>query len=216
MTEQELEILEAYVLGNLEKKESAEVEQRLLSDDEWQSNLKKMGVLKALPEKLALRNKIKAIHQEVLKEWEQESPKKGKIISWPKIAVAGIAASVATFIYFNQSHITLPGQLIMQERGSDSNISESDRFDFQKFKDAQAFLISGKNQEAAEAFAQIKNEEHLRKYYRDLARWLEVVALAEIDKPKAAQLLREIESDDDFKYKIPYFDKIRLKTRLLF
>lgn len=104
----------------------------------------------------------------------------------------------------------------MQERGSETNISKADLVDFQMFKDAQQLLIDGKDKEAAQAFSVIKNSENLRKYYRDLARWLEVVALAETDKTKAGKLFREIEADADFKYKISFSDKIKLRARLLF
>ena len=216
MTDQELEILEAYILGHLDGIQIVEVEEKLRTDKAWQENFGKIKVLKELPGRLQLREKIKAIQNEVLTEWKIDSTPKSRIISWPKIAITGIAASVALFVYFNVSDISIPGALTMQERGNETNISKADLVDFQMFKDAQQLLIDGKDKEAAQAFSVIKNSENLRKYYRDLARWLEVVALAETDKTKAGKLFREIESDADFKYKISFSDKIKLRARLLF
>ncbi|MBK9934656.1 MAG: hypothetical protein IPP61_01830 [Cytophagaceae bacterium] len=216
MTDQELEILEAYILGHLDGIQIVEVEEKLRTDKAWQENFGKIKVLKELPGRLQLREKIKAIQNEVLTEWKIDSTPKSRIISWPKIAITGIAASVALFVYFNVSNISIPGALTMQERGSETNISKADLVDFQMFKDAQQLLIDGKDKEAAQAFSVIKNSENLRKYYRDLARWLEVVALAETDKTKAGKLFREIEADADFKYKISFSDKIKLRARLLF
>ncbi|MBK6975815.1 MAG: hypothetical protein IPH28_00845 [Cytophagaceae bacterium] len=216
MTDQELEILEAYILGHLDGIQIVEVEEKLRTDKAWQENFGKIKVLKELPGRLQLREKIKAIQNEVLTEWKIDSTPKSRIISWPKIAISGIAASVALFVYFNVSNISIPGALTMQERGSETNISKADLVDFQMFKDAQQLLIDGKDKEAAQAFSVIKNSENLRKYYRDLARWLEVVALAETDKTKAGKLFREIEADADFKYKISFSDKIKLRARLLF
>ncbi len=216
MTDQELEILEAYILGHLDCIQIEEVEEKLRTDKAWQENFGKIKVLKELPGRLQLREKIKAIQNEVLTEWKIDSTPKSRIISWPKIAITGIAASVALFVYFNVSDISIPGALTMQERGNETNISKADLVDFQMFKDAQQLLIDGKDKEAAQAFSVIKNSENLRKYYRDLARWLEVVALAETDKTKAGKLFREIESDADFKYKISFSDKIKLRARLLF
>lgn len=216
MTDQELEILEAYILGHLDGIQIEEVEEKLRTDRAWQENFGKIKVLKELPGRLQLREKIKAIQNEVLTEWKIDSTPKSRIISWPKIAISGIAASVALFVYFNVSDISIPGALTMQERGSETNISKADLVEFQMFKDAQQLLIDGKDKEAAEAFSVIKNSENLRKYYRDLARWLEVVALAETDKTKAGKLFREIESDADFKYNISFSDKIKLRARLLF
>ena len=216
MTDQELEILEAYILGHLDCIQIEEVEEKLRTDKAWQENFGKIKVLKELPGRLQLREKIKAIQNEVLTEWKIDSTPKSRIISWPKIAITGIAASVALFVYFNVSNISIPGALTMQERGSETNISKADLVDFQMFKDAQQLLIDGKDKEAAQAFSVIKNSENLRKYYRDLARWLEVVALAETDKTKAGKLFREIEADADFKYKISFSDKIKLRARLLF
>ena len=216
MTDQELEILEAYILGHLDGIQIEEVEEKLRTDKAWQENFGKIKVLKELPGRLQLREKIKAIQNEVLTEWKIDSTPKSRIISWPKIAITGIAASVALFVYFNVSDISIPGALTMQERGNETNISKADLVDFQMFKDAQQLLIDGKDKEAAQAFSVIKNSENLRKYYRDLARWLEVVALAETDKTKAGKLFREIESDADFKYKISFSDKIKLRARLLF
>ena len=216
MTDQELEILEAYILGHLDCIQIEEVEEKLRTDKAWQENFGKIKVLKELPGRLQLREKIKAIQNEVLTEWKIDSTPKSRIISWPKIAITGIAASVALFVYFNVSDISIPGALTMQERGNETNISKADLVDFQMFKDAQQLLIDGKDKEAAQAFSVIKNSENLRKYYRDLARWLEVVAFAETDKTKAGKLFREIESDADFKYKISFSDKIKLRARLLF
>ena len=216
MTDQELEILEAYILGHLDGIQIVEVEEKLRTDKAWQENFGKIKVLKELPGRLQLREKIKAIQNEVLTEWKIDSTPKSRIISWPKIAITGIAASVALFVYFNVSNISIPGALTMQERGNETNISKADLVEFQMFKDAQQLLIDGKDKEAAQAFSVIKNSENLRKYYRDLARWLEVVALAETDKTKAGKLFREIESDADFKYKISFSDKIKLRARLLF
>lgn len=49
MTDQELEILEAYILGHLDGIQIVEVEEKLRTDKAWQENFGKIKVLKELP-----------------------------------------------------------------------------------------------------------------------------------------------------------------------
>lgn len=216
MTDQQLEILEAYMLGHLEGDEVQVVEEKLRTEYTWQENFAKIKILKELPRRYALRENIKTIQNEVISGWKHEKAPKSRFISWPKIVLMGLAASVAVIFYFNVSDISVPAALTMQDRGSETNIEKADLDDFRKFQEAQQWLAEGKNKEAAEAFGTIKNSDNLRKYYIDLARWLEVVALAETDKDKAGRLFREIEQDAGFKYRISYSDKLKLRIRLFF
>lgn len=213
MSEQDLDLLENYLK---EGKANVEFEKRLANETDLAEALASMSVVNEGYQRLALRDKIRTIHKRKLSEWEDDKvvafkPK----ITYVKIASMLAAACLVFTIYLGTASFKLPDNIALKERSaSDTSVSENQVY--QDYIEAQEMLANGKYLEAANGFRILKSNEGLRVYYQDAASWFEVVALSEIDENKAAQLLENLESKEDFKYPISLIERLKMKVRLWF
>jgi TolA-binding protein len=220
MEEKDIELLEAYIQGKLNEHEVRSVEKRLANDKAFKSEYDTLLLLVETVTRANTRDKIKAIHQKKLEEWEE-----GKIVEfksnkisfnpWLKMASLAAAASLVTVLYFGNAPFDLPNTVSLQER-SGATTKGSQNKSFQEYINAQKALGSGDYKIAAKGFEKLKSNEELRAYYQDAAQWFEVVALSEIDENKAAELFSEINANENFKFPIPFLEKMKMKVRLLF
>ncbi|AWW00485.1 hypothetical protein [Arcticibacterium luteifluviistationis] len=213
MSEQDLEILEAYLKSG---KEDKELEVRLKNEPELSEALASMTVVYEGFQRQALRDKIIGIHQSKMTEWSDE-----KVVNFTpnrvyiKVVSALAAACLVFTIYLGNASFELPNQLVLEERGAtDSSVGENEVY--QKYIKAQDFLGEGDFKEAANAFSELKSNTDLRTYYQDAARWYEVVALSEVDEEKASLLFDELQAKEPFKYPISIMERLKMKVRLLF
>jgi hypothetical protein len=216
MTDSELQILEDYVFDRLSESQKLEVDLKLQTNVDWHAAYQKILVLKEASQRQILRDQIGILQKRKLEEWNSERPSKGRILRWPKYLATGMAAGVACFLYLNWSSVSFPQELDMNERGRESSMQSDDLQNITRFKEGQ-MLMKAKNFEMAQqAFYDIEKNTKVSLYYRDMALWLQVVALSEYDEVSARKLLTQIESNSEFSYKIPYLDLMKIKTRLLF
>jgi hypothetical protein len=216
MIDSELQILEDYVFDRLSESQKLEVDLKLQTNVDWHAAYQKILVLKEASQRQILRDQIGILQKRKLEEWNSQRPSIGRILRWPKYLATGMAAGVACFLYLNWSSVSFPQELDMNERGRESSMQSDDLQNITRFKEGQMLMKAKNFKMAQQAFYDIEKNTKVSLYYRDMALWLQVVALSEYDEFSARKLLTQIESNSEFSYKIPYLDLMKIKTRLLF
>ncbi len=208
MNETKLNIIADFLNGKLSATEKSEFLSQLESDTELKSEFEKLQQLKAIAERNRILEEVRQVHGQ--KITELKTPK-GNIIFWPKISGVAAAACFAGVIYLGNADFDSM-QLSSIERGKNSTLTALG--DFEKGLD----LLKKHDIKAAITFFQkAKNNTELTDYYRDAARWYEVVSYAEMDMDKEAKTqLNLIENSTGFKYKIGWIEELKMKIRLMF
>jgi hypothetical protein len=132
------------------------------------------------------------------------------VIPLVKIASFAAAASLVFMIYLGNSDVKYI-EISSVERGQGTQQSA-----LKNFEKGIDFLKQNKNDEALVEFNHVIDNQNIEEYYRDASLWYEVVALSNMNEDlKAKEMLKSIEGDERFKYKISFLDKLRIKFRLL-
>ena len=207
MNENNIDIIADYLNEHLGTKELADFETELLTNPTMKEDLGKLRLLRQIAGRNRILEQAKTVHTqqiEVLKK-----PKTG-IISLVKIATLAAAASVVFMIYLGNSEVNYL-EISSVERG-DGNVKTA----LINFENGINLLKDNKNQAAISEFENVLKNQDIEEYYRDASQWYEAVALAKIGEDEQAKtILNSIENNKNFKYQILFWDKIRLKIRLL-
>ncbi|UBM58198.1 hypothetical protein LAG90_15435 [Marinilongibacter aquaticus] len=217
----ETELLENYLFGRLAEDKRADLESRLDTESELATQLEDLRRLRAVAQRFDLRQRIKAVQAEKLREWSEPAVKihrsKGKLLKlWPQLVGSAIAASVIFTLYMGQADFQLPDTVSLKMRGTTDNDELAQSLAFQQYLHAQEALLNGQFETAAENFDHVKDSPEIRRYYKDASLWFEAVATSEFDEEKSEALLQEIESRTDFEYPLSWVEKMKLKVRLWF
>lgn len=208
MNETKLNIITDFLNGKLSATEKDEFLAQLESDTELKSEFEKLQHLKTIAERSRILEEVRQIHEH--KMAELKAPK-GKMISLPKISgIAAAACFVGMFYLGNADFDYL--ELSSAERGNGNAITALS--DLEKGLD---FLKKDEPKTAIQYFQKAKNNAELTDYYRDAARWYEVISYAEMDMDeKAKTQLSSIKNSTGFKYKIGWIEEWKMKIRLMF
>lgn len=208
MNETKLNIIADFLNGKLSVTEKDEFLAELESDTELKSEFEKLQQLRAIAERNRILEEVRQVHNQ--KITELKAPK-GRIISLPKISgVAAAACFVGVFYLGNADFNYL--QLSSAERGN--NNATTALTDLEK---GLSLLQNDEPKTAIQYFQKAKNNTELTDYYKDAARWYEVVSYAEMDMDKEAKTqLSLIINSTGFKYKIGWIEQLKMKIRLIF
>lgn len=208
MNETILNIIADFLNGKLSATERDEFLALLESDTQLKSEFEKLQQLRAIAERNRILEEVRQVHEQKIAELKAP---KGRIISLPKISgVAAAACFVGVFYLGNADFNYL--QLSSAERG-DSNATTA-LTDLEK---GLSLLQNDEPKTAIQYFQKAKNNTELTDYYRDAARWYEVVSYAEMDMDvQAKKQLSLIKNSTGFKYKIGWIEQLKMKVRLMF
>jgi hypothetical protein len=202
-----LDIVANYLNNKLGEEEKNNFEKELISNTSLKSDTDNLSLVKQIAERSRILNQAKLIHKR-----EMESLKKPslKVIPLVKIASFAAAASLVFMIYLGNSDVKYI-EISSVERGLGTQQSA-----LQNFEQGIDLLKQNKNDEALVEFNHVIDNQNIEEYYRDASLWYEVVALSNMNEDlKAKEMLKSIEGDERFKYKISFLDKLRIKFRLL-
>ena len=207
MNENNIDIIADYLNEHLGTKERADFETELLTNPTMKEDLEKLRLLRQIAERNRILEQVKTVHTQQIEALKK--PKTG-IISLAKIATLAAAASVVFMIYLGNSDVNYL-KISSVERG-DGNVKTA----LVNFENGINLLKDNKNQAAISEFENVLKNQDIEEYYRDASQWYEAVALAKIGEDEQAKtILNSIENNKNFKYQILFWDKIRLKIRLL-
>jgi hypothetical protein len=205
MTENYIDLIADYLNEKLDLSQRADFEKELLLNESLQKETEKLGLLKKIAERNRILEEAKIIHNRELNTLKTPV----KVFSWAKIASFTAAASVMLMLYLGNSDVDYI-EVSAVERGGDTTQSF-----ITNFEKGVSFLKENKNKEAISEFDSLINNQNIEEYFQDASKWYKVVALAEMDNDIEAQkLLNVIESDNSFKFKISFLDKLKVKLRL--
>jgi hypothetical protein len=208
MNETELNIIGDFLNKKLTADEQKAFERRLSNEAELKAEFDKIALLKQIAERNRIIEQARNIHK---KEIELLQKPKGRLVSLPKIGGLAAAACLVFAIYLGSSDFDYV-YISNVERGEKS--SENSLNDFEK---GVGLLKDNQPKQAIGYFRRVQSNSELRAYYKDAARWYEVVALTEMNKDEEAKtLLNQIENSAGFKYKISWIEKMKMKVRLWF
>lgn len=208
MNETKLNIIADFLNGKLSATERDEFLAQLESDVELKSEFEKLQQLRVIAERSQILAEARQVHEQKIAELKTP---KGKIISLPKISgVAAAACFVGVFYLGNADFNYL--ELSSAERGN--NNTTTALTDLEK---GLSLLQKDEPKTAIQYFQKAKNNADLTDYYRDAARWYEVVSYTKMDMDKEAKnSLNLIENSKSFKYKIGWIEEWKMKVRLWF
>lgn len=208
MNEAKLNIIADFLNGKLSATEKDEFLAQLELDVELKAEFEKLQQLKAIAERNRILDEVRQIHTQ--KITELKAPK-GQIRLLPKISSLTAAACLVGVVYLGNSNFDYL-ELSSAERGN--NNATTALTDLEK---GLSLLQNDEPKTAIVYFQKAKDNTELTDYYRDAARWYEVVSYAEMDMDKEAKnSLKLIENSKSFKYKIGWIEKQKMKVRLWF
>ncbi len=212
-----LDQIQQYLSQQMSEEERANFTQKIEGDSLLKDDVEKLSLLKSIAERQRLREEIKSIHQQKMAEWGEpvEILLVKKLNFWKITGGFSVAASVAMVCFLNFNDVKYEPISSETERG---NIENQDVV-LKKFDETITKLENGdvKNSYLLyESFKAIKAQTNLRPYYKDAADWYSVVALVKSEEyQKADELLKNIESRNDYKFKISTVDKWKTKWKIL-
>ena len=207
MNENNIDIIADYLNQKLGTKKRANFEKELLTNPTMKEDLEKLRLLRQIAERNRILEQAKTIHTQQIEALKKP---KGGIISLAKIATLAAAASVIFMIYLGNSDVNYL-KISSVERG-DGDVKTA----LINFENGINLLKDNKNQAAISEFENVLKNQDIEDYYRDASKWYEAVALAKIGEDEQAKMiLNSIENSKNFKYQISFWDKIRIKIRLL-
>ncbi len=207
MDSSNLDIIANYLNNKLGEEEKNDFEKELKSNTSLKSDTDNLSLVKQIAKRSRILNEAKLIHHR-----EIESLKKptSKVITLVKIASFAAAASLVFMIYLGNSDVKYI-EISSVERGQGTQQSA-----LKNFEKGIDFLKQNKNAEALVEFDYVVDNQNIEEYYRDASLWYEVVALSNMNEDlKAKEILKSIEGDESFKYKVSFWDKLKIKFRLL-
>ena len=208
MNETKLNIIADFLNGKLSATENDEFLAQIEADVELKAEFEKLQQLKAIAERNRILEEVRQVHNQ--KITELKAPK-GRIISLPKISGIAAAACFVGVFYLGTADFDYL-ELSTAERG-DSNVTTA-LTDLEK---GLSLLQNDEPKTAIQYFQKAKNNTELTDYYRDAARWYEVVSYAAMDMDENAKnSLNLIENSKSFKYKIGWIEEWKMKIRLMF
>ena len=207
MNENNVDTIADYLNQKLGTKEQADFENEIQTNPTMKEDLEKLRLLRQIAERNRILEQAKTIHTQQIEALKKP---KGGIISLAKIATLAAAASVIFMIYLGNSDVNYL-EISLVERG-DGNVKTA----LNNFENGVNLLKDNKNQAAISEFENVLKNQDIEEYYRDASQWYEAVALAKIGEDEQAKsILNSIENNKNFKYQISFWDKIRIKIRLL-
>ena len=207
MNENNVDTIADYLNQKLGTKEQADFENEIQTNPTMKEDLEKLRLLRQIAERNRILEQAKTVHTQRIEALKKP---KGGIISLAKIATLAAAASVIFMIYLGNSEVNYL-EISSVERG-DGNVKTA----LINFENGVNLLKDNKNQAAISEFENVLKNQDIEEYYRDASQWYEAVALTKIgEDEQAKRILNSIENNKNFKYQISFWDKIRIKIRLL-
>jgi hypothetical protein len=220
MEDQDIELIDQYLLGDLPADDVLLVETRLKNEPELQKLFEKMKILVSAAQKHQTRLKIKSLHEDKMEDWKSDRVEVDKsanfnfsILKWTSFAAA---ACLVGMLYLGNTDFKMPDAVSLQERGVGTNHEGNSSSIYIDFVEANKLLESKKYEEASELFEKVSNDENYMLYYREMSRWYQVVAMSEVDVQKAKVLFEELDKMPNTKYEIPVLEKLKMRLRLFF
>jgi len=205
MKETKLNIIADFLNGKLSATEKDEFLAQLESDTELKSEFEKLQQLRAIAERNRILEEVRQVHEQKIAELKTP---KGRIISLPKISGMAAAACFVGVFYLGTADFNYL-ELSSAERGYNNAITALT--DLEK---GLNLLQNNEPKTAIQYFQKAKNNTELTDYYRDAARWYEVVSYAEMDMDEQAKnSLNIIKNSKSFKYKIGWVEELKMKVR---
>jgi hypothetical protein len=208
MNETKLNIIADFLNGKLSATEKDEFLTQIEADIELKAEFEKLQQLKAIAERNRILEEVRQVHEQKIAALKAS---KGRIISLPKISgVAAAACFVGVFYLGNADFDYL--ELSSAERGNNNALTA-----LTDLERGLSLLKTDEPKTAIQYFRKAKDNTELTDYYRDAARWYEVVSYAEMDMDENAKSsLNLIENSKSFKYKIGGIEEWKMKIRLTF
>lgn len=207
MDSSNLDIIANYLNNKLGEDEKNDFEKELISNTSLKNDTDNLNLVKQIAKRSRILNEAKLIHNQ-----QMESLKKPflKVITLAKIASFAAAASLVFMIYLGNSDVKYI-EISSVERGQGTQQSA-----LKNFEKGIDFLKQNKNAEALVEFDYVIDNQNIEEYYRDASLWYEVVALSNMNEDlKAKEILKSIEGNERFKYKVSFWDKLKIKFSLL-
>lgn len=208
MSQSDNKILGDYLNKKLSKADEYTLRVRLESDESLKEEYERLALLKTIAERNRILEEVRQVHEQKIAELKTP---KGSIISWSKISGFAAAACFVGVFYLGNADFNYL-QLSSAERGN--NNATTALTDLEK---GLSLLQNDEPKTAIVYFQKAKDNTELTDYYRDAARWYEVVSYAEMDMDKEAKnSLKLIENSKSFKYKIGWIEQLKMTIRLIF
>jgi hypothetical protein len=210
MNEATRDRLAAYLNGSLARYELETLQDELNTNAALQAELAQLERVRSIAERSRIMEQARRIHKAKTEAFA-DVPTRHLVVWGRGVAIAAAACLVVVF-YLRLTPVTYL-TLSDVERGVPAATGTSPLADLE----AGLTLLQQDNAtKAASRFRAAQSDSTLTPYYRDAARWYEVMALAETDKPTARQRLAALEADASFQFPVSAFDKWRLRMRLWF
>ena len=120
------ELLTKYLDGELPDEELNKLETRIKGDNDLQEELDDLKISIEAVKSYALREKVHSIHGDMMKEIEQQSPKKGKIrsLAWYALRIAAAVIIIAGGTLFYE-YTNLTSESLYENNISDYTLHEN-------------------------------------------------------------------------------------------
>jgi hypothetical protein len=223
MDENTQQLLEDYLANRLSGSDIVSIEAEINNIPAVKAEYEKLLLLKNTIQRQQTRDKIKAIHAQKMAEWKDEDseneerkiislqPKKNNISTFFKIGGMVAAACAVFMIYLSVSPISMPDATNLSERGNSSELDSLQKLEFGYYLQGQKALSEGKNEEAIVLFQKVMEAKNIRPYYKDAALWFSAVANSELgNDAKVNEILKQIDSRNDFRYEISRMDRLKI------
>lgn len=205
MNESKKELIKSYFYKKLSEAEKKDILAQIEASKELKEEFTNLELLQKVAERNRILEQARQIHANKISEFKTP---KDKVIPWVWVSSAVAAACLVFTLYLGNSDFEYT-EISQAERGSTAESSLSD------FDKGINLLKNNQAENALIYFDKTINNQELTEYYKDVAQWYKVVALAKMDKDEEAKtLLNQIENSTGFTYKIGLIEKWKMKVRL--
>jgi hypothetical protein len=226
MDENTQQLLEDYLANRLEGTDIIFIEAKIDNVPVVKAEYEKLVLLKNTIQRQQTRDKIQAIHAQKMAAWKGEDseneggrivalyPKKNNLSTFFKIGGFAAAACAVFMIYLSVSPISTPDATNLSERGNSTELDSLQKLEFGYYLQGQKALSEGKNQDAIVMFKKVMEAKNIRPYYKDASLWFSAVANSKMgNDAKVNEILKQIDSQVDFKYEISRMDRWKIWLR---
>ncbi|WP_041257630.1 hypothetical protein [Fibrella aestuarina] len=208
MSEAELDTLANYLNNQLSAAERLALEQRLATDGALRAELANLQQVRSVAARSRLLAQARQQHEASIAAFGTEPVRR---LGWGRWATSVAAACLLVVAYLRLSDVSY---LTISEIERGTSKTATAPSPLSQFETGLAQLQQGAYDAALPRLRQTQLDTSLTAYYRDAARWYEVVALAHTNKPLARQRLNAIDADPAFAYPIPIADRLRVRLRV--
>jgi tetratricopeptide (TPR) repeat protein len=210
--QEEFELIEAYLMGNLNQETLTLFEDRLKNETEFTEKVEKVKKSYDLVMQAALETSIVNTISELQRNRRKNTKNYPVILK--KLIAWSAAASIVFISYLSLTSIDFPDTEydFNVMRGVDSTqMNDEQRVAFNSFFEGQAHLVEGRYVLATKDFEKSLGVDSIRPYFKEAAEWHLALAYVKSNQPAKAQKIYERLSDCiDCEYPVSRIDKWKL------